>query len=89
MNALVGRSKFFSATTMPDRDWWQVLWRDPEGMLRAIGIKPEMTVLDLCCGDGYFTAPLAVLVHGKVFGLDIDSDCWTRRERRWRGKARR
>ncbi len=33
-----------------------------------------MTVLDLCCGDGYFTAPLAALVQDKVFGLDIDPD---------------
>lgn len=33
-----------------------------------------MTVLDLCCGDGYFTAPLASLVDGKVIGLDIDCD---------------
>jgi ubiquinone/menaquinone biosynthesis C-methylase UbiE len=66
--------KFYSATAMPDRDWWQALWPDPEGMLRALGIKPEMTVLDLCCGDGYFTAPLAALVEGKVIGLDIDPD---------------
>jgi len=66
--------KFYAATAMPDRDWWQALWPDPKGMLRALGIKPEMTVLDLCCGDGYFTAPLAALVEGKVVGLDIDPD---------------
>ncbi|MGI9524770.1 MAG: class I SAM-dependent methyltransferase [Hyphomicrobiaceae bacterium] len=59
---------------MPDRDWWQALWPDPENLLRAIGIRPEMTVLDLCCGDGYFTAPMASLVNGKVIGLDIDPD---------------
>ena len=64
--------KFYAATAMPDRDWWQALWPDPEGMLYALGVKPEMTVLDLCCGDGYFTAPLAALVEGKVIGLDID-----------------
>lgn len=63
---------FFAATAMPDRDWWQALWPDPERVLRALGIEPKMTVLDLCCGDGYFTAPLAALVQGKVFGLDID-----------------
>lgn len=65
---------FFAATAMPDRDWWQALWPDPERVLRALGIEPKMTVLDLCCGDGYFTAPLAALVQGKVFGLDIDPD---------------
>jgi SAM-dependent methyltransferase len=31
-----------------------------------------MTVLDLCCGDGWFTAPLALLTGGKVFALDLD-----------------
>lgn len=65
---------FFAATAMPDRDWWQALWPDPERVLSALGIEPKMTVLDLCCGDGYFTAPLAALVQGKVFGLDIDPD---------------
>ena len=65
---------FYSATVMPDREWWQALWTNPEYMLRALGIEPEMTVLDLCCGDGYFTAPLVTLVKGKVIGLDIDPD---------------
>ncbi len=40
--------------------------------LKALGIKPEMTVLDLCCGDGYFTARLAKMVGGKVYTLDLD-----------------
>lgn len=62
----------FSATSMPDRDWWAALWPDPERVLRALGIEPHMTVLDLCCGDGYFTAPLARLVDGKVCALDLD-----------------
>ncbi len=33
-----------------------------------------MTVVDLCCGDGYFTAAIAKLVGGKVYALDIDAD---------------
>lgn len=57
---------------MPDRDWWAALWPHPEEVLRAVGIRSGMTVLDLCCGDGYFTAPLAKLVEGKVTALDID-----------------
>ncbi len=62
----------FRATSMPDRDWWSALWPNPEGVLRLLGIEPHMTVLDLCCGDGYFTAPLAKLVEGKVYALDLD-----------------
>jgi hypothetical protein len=38
------------ATSMPDRNWWSVLWPRPEQTLRALGITPDMTVLDLCCG---------------------------------------
>ncbi len=63
---------FFPATAMPDSDWWSALWPDPEGALRALGIEPQMTVVDLCCGDGHFTAPLARLVGGRVYGVDLD-----------------
>lgn len=69
---MTDRAKVFEATAMPDRDWWSALWPDPMGTLRALGIEPAMTVLDLCCGDGYFTAPLADLVGGNVYALDID-----------------
>lgn len=57
---------------MPDRNWWSALWPNPADILRTLGITREMTVLDLCCGDGYFTAPLAGLVKGKAYALDLD-----------------
>ncbi len=57
---------------MPDRDWWVALWPDPLDVVQLLGVIPEMSVLDLCCGDGYFTAPLAKLVGGKVYALDLD-----------------
>jgi SAM-dependent methyltransferase len=63
---------FFPATAMPDRDWWAALWPDPEGIARLLGVELRMLVVDLCCGDGYFTAPLARIVEGKVYGVDID-----------------
>lgn len=68
------RNGMFPSSSMPDRDWWTALWPHPEDVLRAVGITPSMTVLDLCCGDGYFTAPLAKRVRGKVIALDIDCE---------------
>jgi SAM-dependent methyltransferase len=62
----------FQGTSMPDRDWWSALWPDPEGLLQQVGIRRGMSVLDLCCGDGYFTGPLAALVDGRLAALDLD-----------------
>ncbi|RDJ13445.1 class I SAM-dependent methyltransferase [Rhizobium grahamii] len=64
----------FQGTSMPDRDWWSALWPDPKGLLQQIGVQPGMSVLDLCCGDGYFIAPLAELVDGRLAALDLDPD---------------
>ncbi len=64
--------EFFPATAMPDRDWWTVLWPNPERVMCALGLEPGMVVVDLCCGDGYFTAPLTRIVAGQVYGVDID-----------------
>jgi len=41
--------------------------------MQSLGLKKHMTVLDLCCGDGYFTVPLAEMVE-KVCGLELDSN---------------
>ena len=62
---------FFPATGMPDEDWWQTLWPEPKHVIAALGIRPEMDVIDLCCGDGLFTAPLA-LASQYVVAIDID-----------------
>lgn len=64
----------FPATAMPDRDWWSALWPDPDAVLRALGVAPGMTMIDLCCGDGYFTAALARLLDGAVIAIDIDPE---------------
>jgi ubiquinone/menaquinone biosynthesis C-methylase UbiE len=44
---------------MPDPDWWHALWPRPGKVLERLGIEPEAEVVDLCCGDGLFTIPLA------------------------------
>ncbi len=65
--------KRFPATGMPDQDWWQALWPAPAATLRAVGIATHDSVVDLCCGDGYFTSALSQLVEpGHVFGVDLD-----------------
>lgn len=56
---------------MPDPGWWEALWPDPAKVLTDVGIKPGMDVVDLCCGDGWFTLPLARLVRS-VVAIDID-----------------
>lgn len=67
--------RYFPATGMPDRDWWQALWPDPAGTLRALGAAQGMQVVDLCCGDGYFTAPLArIVAPGSVLALDLSAE---------------
>lgn len=66
------KDKLFEATTMPDRDWWSELWPDPKQVLSDLGIMPGMAVIDLCCGDGYFTVPLAQIADGNVYALDLD-----------------
>lgn len=71
----------FPATGMPDRDWWEALWPDPEDTLQKLGVSSGMTVVDLCCGDGYFTAPLTRLAApGVVHALDLDPGMLERAE---------
>ena len=69
------QSAKFPATGMPDADWWQTLWPDPEGVLRRLGVDFGVPTLDLCCGDGHFTAPIAHIVGGlgRVVAVDLDS----------------
>jgi SAM-dependent methyltransferase len=65
--------RIFPATAMPDPDWWHALWPDPDGVVKALGIGRGMNVIDLGCGDGYFTAAIARQVgSGRVVGFDLD-----------------
>src|SRR5262245_15013131 len=64
---------FFPATAMPDADWWAALWPQPAKVIANLGIEPGMDVVDLCCGDGLFTAPLVQMAR-RVVAIDIDPD---------------
>jgi protein-L-isoaspartate O-methyltransferase len=63
--------EFFEGTGMPDPGWWEALWPDPAGVLASVGIQPGMNVVDLCAGDGWFTAQIA-RVAARVIAVDID-----------------
>ena len=63
----------FPATAMPDPDWWQALWPRPGDVLAGLGIQPGTDAVDLCCGDGLFTVPLAGMVRG-VVAIDLDPE---------------
>ena len=64
--------RLFPATLMPDPNWWHALWPDPDGVVRELRIESGMSVVDLGCGDGYFTAAIARQVgSGRVIGLDL------------------
>ena len=62
---------FFQGTEMPTAGWWEALWPDPAKVLASIGLKPNMEVVDLCSGDGWFTLQIAKVAH-HVVAIDID-----------------
>ena len=75
---------FFQGTEMPSSGWWEALWPDPAGVLAATGLKPGMAVVDLCCGDGWFTLPIATAAR-HVIAIDIDADQLAAAQRRLTG----
>lgn len=62
---------FFPATSMPDSNWWNALWPRPDQILERLGLTSAEEVVDLCCGDGLFTIPLARIVR-HVVAIDLD-----------------
>lgn len=63
------RVKTFEAS---DRDQWQ----KPDEIMKALKIKPGMTIADIGAGSGYFTRRFAKAVgpNGKVYAVDISRD---------------
>lgn len=62
---------FFEGTEMPTAGWWEALWPDPAGVIAAVAVKPDMEVIDLCSGDGWFTLHIARIAR-HVVAIDID-----------------
>lgn len=63
----------FQNTRQPDWDWWGELWSEPNRILKELSIGANQSVADVGSGNGYFTLPLAELVHpAPVYAIDID-----------------
>ena len=58
---------------MPTAGWWEALWPAPATVLDQVGIRPGMNVIDLCCGDGWFTLQIAKIAS-RVVAVDIDAN---------------
>lgn len=67
-DSIIGK---FPETSIGDIKYKKALWPNPETILVSLGIKPNMIVLDLCSGDGYFTVPLCKITS-KTYGLELD-----------------
>jgi protein-L-isoaspartate O-methyltransferase len=63
---------FFPGTEMPTLGWWETLWPDPAGVLASVGLRPGMSAIDVCSGDGWFTSQMAKVARC-VTAIDIDS----------------
>jgi len=58
---------------MPDQDYWETLF-DVDGILDAFGIGPQTgPVVELGCGYGTFTLPMARRTSSAVHAFDIDA----------------
>ena len=51
--------------------WWTALWPDPAAVVVRVGIAAGMEVVDLCCGDGWFTVPIAQVAR-HITAIDVD-----------------
>ena len=63
---------FFEGTEMPSAGWWEALWPDPRSVLASVGVVADADVVDLCCGDGWFTREMCKLAR-RVTAIDVDA----------------
>ncbi|MDD1707564.1 MAG: class I SAM-dependent methyltransferase [Methanoregulaceae archaeon] len=52
------------------------LWQDPDAILSLVGVGKGYEIVDVGCGQGFFTIPAARRVEksGRVFGIDINPE---------------
>jgi ubiquinone/menaquinone biosynthesis C-methylase UbiE len=57
---------------MPDQNMWEKFF-DAEKILTALGFDNQINdVAEFGCGYGTFTIPIAKVIKGKIYALDID-----------------
>lgn len=61
-------------TANAQRDYWATCF-DPEAIRRALGLDTTSgLVMDIGCGYGTFSIPVARLMDADVLAIDIDLD---------------
>jgi ubiquinone/menaquinone biosynthesis C-methylase UbiE len=59
-------------------------WQNPEEILTTIGLKAGHTIVDIGCGEGFFTLPAARIVgpKGLVYAIDSNPQSMARLEKK-------
>lgn len=72
---------------MPEEGWWEKLFDVPL-VLERLGIHPGIgDVVEVGCGYGTFTVPVARSIGGRVFAFDLEADMVARTQHRVREAA--
>lgn len=59
---------------MPDQDLWENFF-DTKKILSVLGIDKRVnTIAEFGCGYGTFTIPVAKIISGKIYALDIEPE---------------
>src|SRR3990167_4884318 len=59
---------------MPEREMWEGFF-DSRKILATLGINKQTTdVAEFGCGYGTFTIPVAKIIRGKIYALDVEPE---------------
>lgn len=59
---------------MPEREMWEKFF-DPSKILTTLGLDSQINdVAEFGCGYGTFTVPVAKIIKGKIYALDVEPE---------------